>query len=325
VDERSANVARIGYRLRDSLEAIQADRSKSVAPNNPAWDEKARQAQDEANLDLLSLQQDYFVQQRDLYRSALGEIVGDVTKFTSVLRKLGAKLIGDNIQRMVNGWAPLNGLAVGMAQTDTNAQGFALPAATGALGAIGEFGRMGRPDKPLTVQVAAPKGRSGYNFPTVGGRNTIGQLLSLYSSTADAVDSGNPLTGMLGGALSGLSSGGWVGAAVGGIFGLFGGLFGHKRKPKPAQDPVKLLTQADLRFASDVLLPRTAYLGGRAGAGTAGEQTNTVNIGSVNVNLPGVKDAAAAEAAGKAFAAGLSDQARSLGEQRRRGDQRRFG
>jgi len=135
----------------------------------------------------------------------------------------------------------------------------------------------------------------------------------------------NALGGALNGLIGGFASTGGnpIGGLIGGAIGLFGGLFGKKKKPRPAIDPISLPTAADIAFASQVLMPRSAYLGGRMGPGAA--SNSSVNIQNVNVSFPDVRNPEDARAAGRAFAAGMSDQARSLNDQYRRGSSRRFG
>lgn len=105
------------------------------------------------------------------------------------------------------------------------------------------YGGVGGIDEAAAAGAGAAAGgtarqsKQGTKTPTM---SNIGMGLAAYSVFQNGQQSGNWLSGGLGGVLAGASMGlGPVGMAVGGVIGLIGGLFGGKKKDPLAEDKAR--------------------------------------------------------------------------------------
>lgn len=277
---------------------------------------------------LQSIEKERFADLKDLYHTALGDILGDVANWQKTLQRLAQQILKQNFDRGIQGWGWGNRLSGSLAGGHVAAQNTYFPETGGtATGSLMESGAGSGSSAPrLTsseidlVMTRAQAAKRNFG-KEIGGRGTLNQALMMYGIGAQAQAQGSPVGGLLQGAISGFfgSGGNPIFAGIGALAGLFGGLFGHKKPPGPPPEPQRLAQAQDLMWSSPVGMPTTAYLGGRMGGAT-----RVTNIGTMNLAFPSITDAQTAHEAGRAFAAGMMPNARSLTLDAARGAQGRL-
>lgn len=319
-------------------------REQALEENAAAYPELAQRYYDmeveaarQASTEIASLYKQRFIEVRDTYRDFFSDLITDITDLEGSFRRLAGRILSRSIENFLERDTPLSGFINQLAATtDRGMNGTgrtdvipAVVATTGLLAGVSKS-KAKAIMSPLTVQAVSnysnaysklpSSATQARGIPSFGGSSLLPQLIGLAGIGFQGTGS-TPLAGALGGAVSGFALGGPVGAAIGGVAGLLGGLFGRRRTPKPAaqDETFRLPSSQDVRYASPVFAPRSAYLGGRAG----GTSTNIV-FDNFQVVLPNVRNAAEARIAGEQFAAGISAHAGDLRESRRRGSNARF-
>jgi len=296
------------------------------------------EAEEDASDRIVEIYRNRFVELRNMHQDFFKSIIMDIGSVESAFKRLSTQIISDSVDRMLEGWGVLGGLAGGnmrgayglpgggrmggvmpyaaaggamaggMMIQGSNGQ--MIPVAMSPNAASGKAASKGYAQLPSYEQLGITPKTAG-SYSGLGGSNTISQAIGFSGIGLNAYQSKNPLSSTLSGGVQGFALGGPLGAAIGGGVGLLGsligGLFGgRKADPRKDPDPYSLPTQADLQFAAPWLLPRQAFLGGRTGGGAEMvDQSQNFEIHG-DLVFPSVTDEASAEGAARAFRRELS-------------------